>query len=286
MRSPRSTCAPAAKATAHVCTNKWSGNFLNWATMQTIDPFRWALTGGYRVVRHDLTTTVLREGLRQRPGRHRQLPGPLDHQHHRTIAGATPLKNSNGTTWNGLKLRIQGMGVQHALSPTAGQQLGQPARLRSRAPRNHGTVSTSWVVSVRARVCDNDARSELFLSRNCKPYSNRKLQARRPDPAVRKPDPLQCLRLPERRQPDRATAACCAPVRSSSARRSRSRAAIRHSQRPRGMGPARPASCFRNPDADRCKRDTSAISACRSRNSGVMNYLNKFGPPSGHLQDL
>lgn len=24
----------------------WSGAFLNWATMQTIDPFRWALTGG------------------------------------------------------------------------------------------------------------------------------------------------------------------------------------------------------------------------------------------------
>ena len=29
---------------------QWSGNFMNWATMQTIDPFRWALTGGYRSV--------------------------------------------------------------------------------------------------------------------------------------------------------------------------------------------------------------------------------------------
>ncbi|WP_051298883.1 pilus assembly protein [Marinobacterium litorale] len=27
----------------------WSGNYLNWATTQTIDPFRWALTGGLRV---------------------------------------------------------------------------------------------------------------------------------------------------------------------------------------------------------------------------------------------
>ncbi len=38
----------------HTCTGSndhlWSGNFLNWATMQTIDPFRWAMTGGYRVV--------------------------------------------------------------------------------------------------------------------------------------------------------------------------------------------------------------------------------------------
>ncbi|MFI8742235.1 pilus assembly protein [Stutzerimonas zhaodongensis] len=34
------------------CTGneEWSGNYLNWATTQTIDPFRLALTGGYRVV--------------------------------------------------------------------------------------------------------------------------------------------------------------------------------------------------------------------------------------------
>jgi len=29
--------------------NLWSGNFLNWATMQAVDTFRMALTGGYRV---------------------------------------------------------------------------------------------------------------------------------------------------------------------------------------------------------------------------------------------
>jgi type IV pilus assembly protein PilY1 len=36
----------------------WSGSFLNWMTMQAIDPFRWALTGGYRRVDTD-TTTIL-----------------------------------------------------------------------------------------------------------------------------------------------------------------------------------------------------------------------------------
>lgn len=35
------TCTGASK--------EWSGNFLNWAATQTIDPFRKALTGGYRV---------------------------------------------------------------------------------------------------------------------------------------------------------------------------------------------------------------------------------------------
>ena len=32
----------------HDCTGKWSGNFMNWVSMPTIDPFRWVLTGGYR----------------------------------------------------------------------------------------------------------------------------------------------------------------------------------------------------------------------------------------------
>jgi len=55
--------APAGAATAHTCPGTahylWSGNYLNWAATQTIDPFRWALTGGYRVV--DTPTLTLLE---------------------------------------------------------------------------------------------------------------------------------------------------------------------------------------------------------------------------------
>lgn len=47
----------------HECTasssGRWSGNFLNWATMTAIDEFRWALTGGNRVV--DTTTETVIE---------------------------------------------------------------------------------------------------------------------------------------------------------------------------------------------------------------------------------
>lgn len=53
---------PAALATGtylHTCSGQWSGNFMNWATMQTIDPFRWALSGGYRSV--DTTTQTILE---------------------------------------------------------------------------------------------------------------------------------------------------------------------------------------------------------------------------------
>lgn len=34
----------------HTCTGQWSGNVLNWAAMTAIDEFRWALTGGDRFV--------------------------------------------------------------------------------------------------------------------------------------------------------------------------------------------------------------------------------------------
>lgn len=39
----------AGSCAAHASA-PWSGNYLNWAATQTIDPFRKALTGGYRVV--------------------------------------------------------------------------------------------------------------------------------------------------------------------------------------------------------------------------------------------
>jgi type IV pilus assembly protein PilY1 len=43
---------PVRFSPSRECSNagEWSGNFLNWAATQTIDPFRSALTGGYRVV--------------------------------------------------------------------------------------------------------------------------------------------------------------------------------------------------------------------------------------------
>ncbi|WP_417660591.1 pilus assembly protein [Pseudomonas sp.] len=49
------------------CTGKWSGNYLNWAATQTIDPFRKALTGGYRSV-DTRTTTILEKATRENRG--------------------------------------------------------------------------------------------------------------------------------------------------------------------------------------------------------------------------
>jgi type IV pilus assembly protein PilY1 len=56
------TAVAAGAPSGHDCSGtagQWSGNFMNWATMQTIDPFRWALTGGYRSI--DSTTQTILE---------------------------------------------------------------------------------------------------------------------------------------------------------------------------------------------------------------------------------
>lgn len=51
------------------CTGKlgrWSGNFLNWATMSAIDELRWALTGGYRHVDESLKDSTTPETVLER----------------------------------------------------------------------------------------------------------------------------------------------------------------------------------------------------------------------------
>ncbi len=50
---------PSGAATIHVCSGKWSGNFLNWASMTAIDEFIWGMTGGYRIT-DTIASTVVR----------------------------------------------------------------------------------------------------------------------------------------------------------------------------------------------------------------------------------
>ncbi|HAI59742.1 MAG TPA: hypothetical protein DCM32_07680 [Xanthomonadaceae bacterium] len=80
--------------------NEWSGHFLNWATTQTIDPFRLALTGGNRVV-DTPTTTWLQKARNDRPNEgnfpRRTISGGL-------VDPATPAR------WNDFRMRIDGLG--------------------------------------------------------------------------------------------------------------------------------------------------------------------------------
>lgn len=60
--------APQSIATSHSCpSGKWSGNFLNWASMAGLDEFRYAMTGGNRST-DTATTTVLERTYQNNQG--------------------------------------------------------------------------------------------------------------------------------------------------------------------------------------------------------------------------
>jgi len=117
--------APNSLTTNHVCntstTGEWSGNFLNWASMQTIDPFRWVLTGGYRVV-DDVSLTVIEKGWGSSGFGSAGSNFPDGGITSATIAGATPF-----SAYSGMNIRIWGQGnkMQFSLGSNTFPMQGQ-----------------------------------------------------------------------------------------------------------------------------------------------------------------
>lgn len=116
-----SVFTPSGAATNRTCTgdndNKWSGNFLNWASTATIDPFRWAMTGGRRVV-DTANSTILEKAWHGDRGLFpdRTLPAAA-------IAGATPFNSATALTTSitnrGFKMRVTTTGGTGGRTMTA-----------------------------------------------------------------------------------------------------------------------------------------------------------------------
>ena len=161
----------------HDCSpspGQWSGNFMNWATMQTIDPFRWALTGGYRSV--DTTTQTILEkawgsgqgsassnfpyrGTSQGGGNNLSTSGSL-------IAKLTPFNSwSNfdlGIWSNGNAMVFSGDGVAATYQTLAGS-----ARDLSNVTTANSRPGRAYRVYVRAAVCVSG-----MLESNCVQYGS------------------------------------------------------------------------------------------------------------------
>jgi type IV pilus assembly protein PilY1 len=130
---------PAATASNRTCSSKWSGNFLNWASMQTIDPFRWALTGGYRVI-DDVGLTVIEKAWATGQGGTGNFPdGSLSSAE---IAGATPFP---ATTPN-FYMRIQGLG--NKMRFTATQAISFTGKYYNSTNQSGGAVLTRTDTSI------------------------------------------------------------------------------------------------------------------------------------------
>ena len=153
--------------TSHTCTGQWSGNFLNWASMQTIDPFRGVLTGGYRVI-DNTTTTVIEKAWGSTQGSaggnfpNSSVAGGA------LIAGATPFASTTAS----FSMAVWGLGNQmrFAVPNNAGVT---PAL--SGAPTSYDGTATGkgvvYQVFIRVKVCDPSLGTALLES-NCVAYGS------------------------------------------------------------------------------------------------------------------
>ena len=188
---------PVAWTTNRRCTvdaNQWSGNYLNWAATQTIDPFRLALTGGYRV-RDTETETWVEKAISDRNGNESATANfprrtvPATGSDNALISSLTPVASGS---WASIRTRIDGRGNKMRFSPGAqetrlgednptasglsvvlpynpadhrlnGEQFPESHALRAAARRNE----VVYELSVRVAVCVPG-----FLEAHCKQYGS------------------------------------------------------------------------------------------------------------------
>lgn len=163
---------PDSASVSHACSGSlWSGNYLNWAATQTIDPFRSALTGGYRV-KDTTTETWIEKAKADRDGGtsatanfpRRTYPGNANSA---AVSSATP------ASWGTIRTRIDGLGNKMRFTsggnaaaldnnnPGAGQPVAYNPGIHTLSDAalvtvNGVPVSTAnvvWEVSVRVAVC-------------------------------------------------------------------------------------------------------------------------------------
>jgi type IV pilus assembly protein PilY1 len=157
---------PSGTASNRTCTGKWSGNYLNWASMQTIDPFRWALTGGYRLI-DTSSLTVLEKAWGSNQGSTANYPDSSVSTN-ATVSGATPF-----STATGIATRIWSLGNKMRFM-TATSGTPSPNYSNAATPYNPGaayTHGTLYEVFIRVKVCDSSA-SAGGLEANCTLYGS------------------------------------------------------------------------------------------------------------------
>src|SRR5581483_173678 len=162
----------------HSCSGAWSGNFMNWATMQTIDPFRWALTGGYRSV--DTTSqTILEKAWGSSDGNTTNFPyrGTGQSTGHNLstslIGSVTPFSNwtaFNSAIWSNGNAMVfsQGSGYTSGYTSSSVGDLSSVSDInKSSSVRGGYNVNNGYRVFVRVSVCDTSVLGTAGLESNC-----------------------------------------------------------------------------------------------------------------------
>jgi type IV pilus assembly protein PilY1 len=186
----------AAGAPGHDCSGtagQWSGNFMNWATMQTIDPFRWALTGGYRS-KDDVGLTILEKAWGSTDGNAIQnypYRGTSQPTGNNPSAGTGNLLSTSGSLiakltpfnkWSALNMGVWGNGNTMVISGDPSTGAGAAYKLATTSASvsdlsNLATANTvaasnsAYRVYVRVSVCD-PSLGVAKLESNCMKYGS------------------------------------------------------------------------------------------------------------------
>ncbi|MEO6934013.1 MAG: PilC/PilY family type IV pilus protein [Collimonas sp.] len=168
---------PQKAAASHACSGQWSGNFLNWATTPTIDPFRWALTGGYRLI-DTATTTVLQKGYMSNQAAASKFPVQAITNDATTISGATPF-----TGWSNIYVRVYNFATSMRVAnrndwtAIAKDDIPDPSAVfvtsamtvnGANVPMSSRTNDATFDIPVRVKVCD----PTVSLEANCTKYGD------------------------------------------------------------------------------------------------------------------
>jgi type IV pilus assembly protein PilY1 len=261
---------PVSLTTTHTCTagqQQWSGNYLNWAGTQTIDPFRKALTGGYRV-KDTATETWLEKARYDGNGGNTIYP---DRRLPASGSDATSVSVNTPANWSSITIRIWKLGNKMQFTSTGTGSLGTSTPTAYNPAVNTTlTAGTVYEVSMRVKVCDSTVGVEL----NCKQYS----QGWKPEGLIQK-------------YSDRIRYSVFGYLNDPSV--NRDGGALRARQKfvgPKKIDPVSGQSVananvewdtttgvfVRNPDTTDATSTTAAVGQTIA-DSGVMNYVNKFG---------
>ena len=165
----------------YACNNKWSGNFMNWATMQGIDTFRWVLTGGLRTTDEPkkfatASGSPLGQTVLQRAYASKQPDNTSDYVKYsfpdRILAASLVTKYTGlPADFHGRRLWIRngGMGVQVRFgyekldsTPWTLNQVDRPDTLKT---------EQTTTLNVNVEVCrDEGSGADSYLEANCRKY--------------------------------------------------------------------------------------------------------------------
>ncbi|MDJ0907064.1 MAG: PilC/PilY family type IV pilus protein, partial [Woeseiaceae bacterium] len=149
---------PISWTVNHLCFGSWSGNFMNWAATQTVDPFRSVLTGGLRV-KDTPTETWLEKARHSGQGGASIFPDrrlPASGNDAVLVASATPF----AANW--MRMQIDGRGNRMRFRL---QNNGTGASLTPYNPAEAVVTTRAYEVSIRVKVCVSG-----FLEANCRAY--------------------------------------------------------------------------------------------------------------------